>query len=62
MEGFFFYSVFLGSVDVNNTFMRIKKMILIVFYKICCINIQTLLILINYNKGHTIVIMKTKIV
>ena len=62
LKGFFFYRVSLGSVDVNNTYMRIRKMILIMLYKICCINMQILLLAINHNKGHTIIITKTTIV
>ena len=61
LKGFFFCKVSLGSVDVNNTYMRIRKMILILLYKICCINMQIFL-LVNHSKGHTIVITKMTIV
>ena len=34
MKGYFFFNTYsLGSVDVNNTYMRIRKMILIMLYK-----------------------------
>ena len=63
MKGYFFFNTYsLCSVDVNNTYMRIRKMILIMLYKIYCINMQILLIVINHNKGHIIIITKTTIV
>ena len=37
-------------------------MILIVFLIMCCISIKTLLILINYQKGHTILIKKNSMI
>ena len=37
-----------------------EKMILIVFLILCCISIKTLLVLINYQKRHTISITKRK--
>ena len=51
-------SVFCYSVSVKNTFMIIRKNDSKVFLIIYCINIKTLLILINYQKGHTILIKK----
>ena len=51
----FLFEVF--SVIVKNTFMIIRKDSK-VFLIIYCINIKTFLILINYQKGHTILIKK----
>ena len=54
----FIWSVFCYSVSVKNTFMIIRKNDYKVFLIIYCINIKTLLILINYQKWHTILIKK----
>ena len=56
--GVFIWSVFCYSVSVKNTSMIIRKNDSKVFLIIYCINIKTLLILINYQKGHTILIKK----
>ena len=53
--------VFSSTVFLWKTLLwESEKMILIVFLIICCMIIKILLILINYQKGHTILITKRK--
>ena len=58
----FLKSVSFCSVSLENTFLRMRKNDFQVFFIIYCISIKTLLILINYQKGHIYIyiVKKTK--